>query len=443
MKKTILTCITAFMAFPLFAQYTGPGFYRIQNQGEARRYLSIVNDKVSEESKHINWGSGTGANTQVEALALLRSKDRNGNIVDDKFYNAGTILKISGNENGFIIEAQGMNSEKLLNDFGYGNLKLKMNSKAELYSIYNGMQLDLIDYNFYAPIYKESLCGVVGPSYPGNMMSEGNDIKYATWAFKKIDNETEYFSVYPNEGIETSGKYYTTLCTNFAYQLREGMKAYYIDKHYYSNNCAIAELKEISDGKIPASTAVIIECSSNKVAENKVTLLEDDLSPIIGNELIGTKFCFIPSEREDPKMENALKFDTKKMRLLGLVDIQSDNNNGQIIDSKLAFVAEANESKYHNSLTLSKGYIPANKVYLPISNSSDAAATANGIKLFLPDEYETEYKSATSIKKVVNENKSAKEGIYTLTGAKVKEENNTNNLPRGIYIINGKKQVIN
>ena len=180
-----------------------------------------------------------------------------------------------------------------------------------------------------------------------------------------------------------------------------------------------------------------------KVAENKVTLLEDDLSPIIGNELIGTKFCFIPSEREDPKMENALKFDTKKMRLLGLVDIQSDNNNGQIIDSKLAFVAEANESKYHNSLTLNKGYIPANKVYLPISNSSDAAATANGIKLFLPDEYETEYKSATSIKKVVNENKSAKEGIYTLTGVKVKEENNTNNLPRGIYIINGKKQVIN
>ena len=72
------------MAFPLFAQYSGAGFYRIQNRGEAGRYLSIQNDKVSEETKNISLSSGTAANTVVEALSLIRSKDKSGNVVNDK-----------------------------------------------------------------------------------------------------------------------------------------------------------------------------------------------------------------------------------------------------------------------------------------------------------------------------------------------------------------------
>ena len=58
--------------------------------------------------------------------------------------------------------------------------------------------------------------------------------------------------------------------------------------------------------------------------------------------------------------------------------------------------------------------------------------------VFLPADYDV----ATSISKVVSEDKVVKEGIYTLTGVKVKDTNSTENLPSGIYIINGKKQVI-
>ena len=116
-------------------------------------------------------------------------------------------------------------------------------------------------------------------------------------------------------------------------------------------------------------------------------------------------------------MKNALQFNQNTMRVLG------------VVDGKLAFVA-------NNSAALSKGYIPANKAYLPIS-STFAASTANGIKLLLPSEYAV----AASIKAVTSE-EPAKEGIYTLTGTKVKDTNSTDNLPKGIYIINGKKQVI-
>ena len=413
------------MVFPLFAQFSGEGFYRIKNRGEAGRYISIENDKVSEESKKISFSSGKSVSASVEALKAVRNKE----------YNPGTVIYVSGTTSALTLEAQGMNTDELLEKFGYSGYKLKESSKGELNTTYQGMQIDLIDFGYDYPVKKDAFCAVATL----NFIATNSLGSYALWDFKKIDNENEYFGIYPNEGIQIGSKYYTTLFTSFAYQLREGMKAYYIDQHIYDTNHVkepIARLQEITSGKIPAATPVIIECSSNNVADNKVTLLNETLSPISGNELKGRVFCFIPTQYEDQNMKNALEFNKNTMRVLGLVDIERDNSNGKITGAKLALVNEASNT-YNNSLALNNGYIPANKVYLPIS-SSDAAATANGIKLLLPDDYA----AATSISKVTYEDKPVQEGVYTLTGIKVKDTNSTDNLPSGIYIINGKKQVI-
>lgn len=220
------------------------------------------------------------------------------------------------------------------------------------------------------------------------------------------------------------------------------MKAYYIGRHYYDTNHVeepIAELIEITDDKIPAATPVIIQCASNNVANNKVTLLEEELSPISNNPLKGRIFCFIPSQYEDQNMKNALDFNKKTMCVLGMKDV-TRGDRGEIADAKLVLVNESNKD-YDINLSLTNGYIPANKAYLPlgsISSSETDAITQKGIRLLLPNDYDV----ATSISKIVSEGKTAKEGIYTLTGIKVKEDNNTNNLPSGIYIINGKKQVV-
>ena len=77
MKKTILTCITAFMALPLFAQYTGPGFYRVHNRGNASRYVAIANNKVSEETKKISLSSGYNQKLEIEALATVLKAESN------------------------------------------------------------------------------------------------------------------------------------------------------------------------------------------------------------------------------------------------------------------------------------------------------------------------------------------------------------------------------
>lgn len=415
------------MAFTLFAQngYDGAGYYRIKNRGEAGRYISIENDKVSEESKKISFAGGKSVSANIEALRTVKNQD----------YNPGTIIYVSGGTSGLTLEAQGMNTDELLQKFGYSGYKLKMSGQGELNTTYSGYQIDLIDFGYDTPVNRPEFCAVATL----NFISTNSIKSYALWDFKKIDNEKEYFAINPDIMIQVSQneyKYYTTLFTSFAYQVSDGMKAYYIDQHNYDTKHIkepIAELKEIPDGKVPAATPVIIKCSSSNIADNKVTLLTETLSPITGNELKGRIFSFVPTKNEDQGMMNALEFNKNSMRVIGFVD------------GELSLVNEAN-STYSNSSALisysssaepSKKYIPANKVYLPIS-SSDAEVTANGIKLLLPDAYAV----AASITKVMSEDNAVKEGIYTLTGVKVKDDNNTNNLPRGIYIINGKKQVI-
>ena len=413
MKRVLLTCISAIMAFPLLAQ-SYPGFYRIQNKGEAGRYISIQNTKVSDEAKNIDYSSGVSVNTAVEALQLIKAKDKDS--------DAGTILYITGNNNGLTLEAQGMNTQTLLNNLGKGDLSLLKGSKGELYTYFSGYAIYLLDYGFSYPATMTSTCGVATSSWTTKELAS-DEKNYVLWTFKKIDNVNEFFGVKPTEGIQIGDKYYTTLYTTFAYQLPESMKAFYIDQYEYYGT-PIAELKEITDRKVPASTPVIIECSSNDVSENKVVLLEEKLSPINGNKLKGNVFCYIPQGNEDAKLKNALEYKKSTMRVLSSV-------NG-----KLAFVADNDKA-----LKISKGvkYIPANKAYLPI-NAAYNTKTANGIELLLPEEYEAVIAGINNI--TVDEKDNTDAGIYTLTGVKVKEDNNTEGLKRGIYIIDGKKQVI-
>lgn len=411
MKRILLSCIIAMTAFPLYAQDYA-GFYRIKNQGAAGRYISIQNNKVSESSKSINWTSGASQKTEVDALQLVKDKDS----------DAGTVLYITGSNSGLTLEAQGLNTQKLISSLGQGELSLMKGSKGELYTSYSGHPIYMLDFGYdYPATYNGRVCcGVATSSWITKELTT-DEKTYVRWTLKKIDNVNEFFGIKPTENIQIGEKYYTTLYTTFAYQLPEGMKAFYIGRYDYNRQEPIAELIEITDGKIPASTPVIIECTSNNAADNKVTLLSDNLSPITGNQMYGNVFCFIPEGNEGAELWNVVQF-TENMRVLG-----------KLANGELGFVANNDKA-----LKIKSGakYIPANKAYLPI-NPAYKTKTANGIKLLETSDYDV----AASISKVVADEQ-AKTGIYTLTGVKVKEDNNTDNLPNGIYVIDGKKQVI-
>jgi len=426
MKRIILTCITALTVIPLLAQYSGPGFYRIKNRGTAARYISIANDKVSDEAKQISLSSGYNQKIDIEALATIKNAEA----------DPATILYIKGSEeNGLILEAQGHNTQSLINSIGK-DLRL-MSRDGFLYSKYDGMQVYLADEQWEETEKYDNCAKIISNNARTSKDDWGNYPNYVKWSLKKVNNDSEYLGINPSEGIAIDNKYYTTLYTSFAYQLSEGMKAYYIDQHIYDTKHVeepIAELKEITGGKVPSGTPVIIECSSNNATDNKVTPLDENLAKIQDNELAGRYFCYIlfkgrtktESENETAAtLKNALEFDQNKMRVLG------------IKDGKLAMVSDNDKALKVTTKSNGKGkYIPANKAYLPIKASE--SSTATNIRLLLPSEYQV----AASISKVTVDENNSKAGVYTLTGVKIKEDSNTKGLPNGIYIIDGKKQVI-
>lgn len=413
------------MAFPLFAQYTGPGYYRVLNLGSAKRYLSIANNQIEERynSKDkimsLLTTSAYGFEIPASSLATVKKKDA----------DPSTILYISGSTtDGLVIKGQGIDTKTLTQGFDLlerdGYLYCKINE--------GGVATEAFLVEFNDNEKYDSNCSVVGRSKLKDF--EG----YTKWKIEKIDNETNFLGIAPNEGVKIGDKYYTTFYADFAIELPTGMKAYYIDKYYTDTNHVqepIAELQEITSGKIPSGTPVIIECNSDNAANNKINIISESLDKIQSNKLDGRYFCYIEYinyhektnyELSNPDLKNALVFNQGTMRVLGVKDGQlamvNDNTDALVKTRK-----EGNTSKYYY-------YIPANKAYLPIK-SSESSATS--IKLLLPQKYD----EAMSITRITTDEIN-KTGIYTLTGVKVKEGNDATNLPSGIYIIDGKKQVI-
>ena len=227
----------------MLAQYTGEeseGFYRIKNNGAAKRYITIVNDTVDNNFKKFTVNDYKTWRA-VNALTTVK----------DPTNDPGSILYISGNTSDLSLKGQGMDTSVLLGS----NYKLMKNG-SQLCSEYKGTMVFMTD-NYDADTNKNATVGI-GLS---SIAKEAGT--YASWEFVKIDNEKEYFGITPE--IELDNKYYTTLFTSFAYQLSDGMKAYYVNEHEYRTDKItepLAVLTEVPTNQIPAGTPVIIECIS-------------------------------------------------------------------------------------------------------------------------------------------------------------------------------------
>lgn len=355
MKRLIFLLISGITALPILAQLNGDGYYRIQNTSNYGRYLTISNNKVDETNKN----------------AIKRGEE--GNVyglktINDAVSDPSSIVYISKDNtaksnNAYNIQAQGINPLKFLKDNG-AELKIYPEGKGYfLYGSKDAITLYLYDNNGSDGFIKVARRDAPYPK------------ECKIWKLHPVDGTNDYFGITPNEDIKVGDKYYTTIYASFPFQLGEGMKAYYVGEGKLNNGTPYAELKEIN-GKVPAATPVIIECSSLAPADNKVTLLTSNDAPaaISGNKLKGVYFCYTKmkgntgQENTSPnyqEIQNVINYDSKKMRVLGLV-------NG-----KLGLVDASDEAL----VVTDKGrYLPANKAYFPI-NESVAEATAKGILL--------------------------------------------------------------
>ena len=411
MKKTLLTALIAFMVLPTMAQFEG--FYRIRNNGAAKRYISIKNNKVEKRAKEVEIVAGASGEISVWSLQTVK----------DPTTDPGSILYITGNSSDLSLEGQGMRTRDLLSQY-------KLQSQgSSLFSEVTKSGVSVTAYmadNYEAEIEDNAEIRIIYGSKITPLYGS-----YKGWEIIKIDNKEEFFAVDPE--LKIGDSYYTTLYTSFAYELPDGVKAYYVDDHEYVKVASpVAELKEIIDA-VPAATPVILECSSNKIEDNilKPIAGSDAPSGVSDNELKGIYFCgyLMAGGKERTKdwyldeWKNVTAYDSETMRVLS-----------KDAEGNLALMPATDNELVVTDLGK---YLPANKAYFKISDK-EAEATKNGIKLLGKADFDT----ATAIQSVVSKTATEKSGIYTLTGARVAEGNSTEGLSKGIYIINGKKVVV-
>lgn len=421
MKKVLLTALVAFMVLPTMAQFEG--FYRIRNKGAAKRYISIKNNKIAKRDKEVDISAGTNIEVSVWSLQTVK----------DPTTDPGTVLYIAGEQSDLSLEGQGMRTRDLLSQY-----KLQ-NKESALFSEVTKSGVSITAYmadNYEAEIGDNAEIRIIsGKEIVPNYGS------YKAWEIIKIDNKEEYFAADPE--LKIGDKYYTTLYTSFAYELPEGVKAYYVDDHEYVKVVSpVAELKEITD-IVPAATPVILECTSDKIEDNilKPIAGSDVPSAVSDNELKGIYFCgyLLENGKEDLwNQESWYRDEWKNVTH----EREKDKNEitwiarvlGKDSEGNLALIPASN-----NELVVTDvdKYLPANKAYFWISENENEA-TKNGIKLLNKADFDT----ATAIQNVVSKTATEKSGIYTLTGARVAEGNSTEGLTKGIYIINGKKVVV-
>ena len=240
---------------------------------------------------------------------------------------------------------------------------------------------------------------------PDGQLGTVNKGDYRKWVAVPVDQDANYFGIAPNFTIGNT--YYEPFFADFAFSFaNEGMKAYYVSETYKH----IAVIKEIKDEFIAANTPVIIGCGSNEPSSNKLNLFTNKGNQINDNMLKGVYF----NNARRPKSKDArTKYDANTMRVLGTT-----------AEGKLGFVISKDE------------YLAANEAYLSVP-----ADSPEEFVLMTEEELaaykETEQGQSISTIKTGNNTK----GVFSVTGVKVADKID-GSFPKGIYIVDGKKIII-
>ncbi len=306
MKKTIILTIAALTAVSVQADFTGEGYYRVQNK-RTERWASMVDDK----------GSIDAVGTTADLQAIKLQKDFNAVCSDP-----ASIIYIEPHGNQYSISAQGTNIYEIIGH--YLNLRET--------GTHNGHKL------YYASGTYEGVEKYIGD---GELLPY--DLSYAVtsakgelrkWMIHPMETEgANFFGVLPT--LESNGKHYATMHGDFPFAtFSEGMKAYTVT----AVGAGMALMQEVS-GVVAKSTPVVFECSSDKPSDNRLEIGGEG-KKAVGNKLKGAYF----SSTENKAHLNFIRFDAETMRVLGIC---SDGSLGFITPDDLE-------------------YIPANTAFLPV-----------------------------------------------------------------------------
>lgn len=388
MKRIILTLLVAFTVNSIYAQLNGNGFYRLQNKNTGRN-VTIINDRIHLDTKE-QIIDALKSTTSIDVYAIETRKET----VSDP---ASIIYleNVKGKE--YNIKGQGIYTKKLT--AGRTMKVYQTGNYYELYSTEEGLTAFLKD-NDFASGKTNGYC-TVATGEKGN----------CEWAINPI-NDSNYLGISPE--ITVGNKYYTTFYAGYAIQLSSGMKAYYVR----DVNGKAAELVEISSDIVPEETPVIIECSSNSPASNKVIPLVNGGSKLSNNQLKGVYFSYVSLNGRRTAEDTSNKYYTK---LKNVIENKSSIRILGVVDGKLSLVKATENDLYM------KKYMPSNKAYIEVKSSAPS-----NLPLLEGDDY------TTGIDTIHHNEESP--SVYDLKGQKLSSKYSSS---KGLYIINGKKVIKN
>lgn len=324
MNRITTLLFAAVCTVSAYAQLNGDGYYRAQSSVQGR-YIRVIDNRGK-----IIWETN---DADMAALCTQRSFDK---VVSDP----SSIIYIKKMNTGYDFQSQGTGSFQIISY----EVKIKdMGDNKYWCSASKGnMTKYLADEKYidYLATEEEKERGQLVT----NISAEGPDNVYLDWNILPVkDAEGFYFGLKPD--IAANDGYYQTFYAAFPFTfLSEGMSAWYVSKVNEATGKVI--ISEVTGG-VPTSTPVIIKCSSQSTASNKLNVGASTTGTANGNLLTGVYFC---NPDAGPAHTNVVPFDSQTMRVLGTAP-----------DGSLAFV---------NNVDLE--YIPANTAYITVSSSAPA-----------------------------------------------------------------------
>ena len=313
------------------------GFYCIVRNVKFNRNLGLmgISDKtVSSNNRYLK-----------NSIMLLESNS------DVMHSSPAFVLKITGTSDGkgSLINAnmatQSMDSKSIANN---AYTFSKYGDHFYIYGTAGSSTAYMVDY---ADAFTQEE-GVGKVNHPGiyNGANE-NDGSYHWQVIPITRNSTDaYFGAMPSEKAKVGDKYYTTMYTAFPYECLDGVKAYTVDN---INADGSVHLKEITSGKVPSKTAVVLACNSTKPNENRLLPLLEEPAAVEGNNLLKGEIWLKDEDKKEDQYRT--KFNALTMRVLGNTTGTFDNvNNSDVLE----------ETGSTGTLT----YIKNNTCYLDVSN---------------------------------------------------------------------------
>ena len=316
MKRIQLLLLTVICATTMYAQLSGDGYYRVQNE-KTERYIAIRDNRGS-----VNMST---TDADFGALQTVLGFER---VVSDP----ASVIYFKKMTSGYDIQSQGASSYEMI-EYELRLLTLK-NDRYAAYATAHGMTKYLCD-NIPNWMMDEE------EKIYGSVVTNSEESRY--WFIKPVKNaEGFYFGITPD--ISTSDGYYKSFYAAFPFSFAsQGMNAYYVTKVDAERGYAV--VKEITNF-VPKSTPVIVKCSSNNPANNKLNLLTTNGTVPSDNQLQGVYFCF----PDKGSHTNVVAYNASTMRVLG-----------KAADGSLAFIKQTGLK-----------YIPANTAYLKVASSAPA-----------------------------------------------------------------------